>query len=72
MKGDCEDGYLLPFSLLPSPFSLGPLAGLNIEVQLELVGMWPQAHRIDFLAALILKPRLNRSEERRVGKECRL
>src|SRR6266545_2537703 len=35
------------------------LAGLNVEVQLELVGMRPQAHRIDFLATLILKPGLD-------------
>src|SRR5437870_6161847 len=35
------------------------LVGLNVEVQLELVGVWPQAHRIDFLATLILEPGLN-------------
>ena len=33
--------------------------GLDVEIQLELVGMWPQAHGIDFLAAFILQPGLD-------------
>ena len=32
---------------------------LNVKVQLKLIGMRPQAHRIDFLATLILQPGLN-------------
>jgi len=44
---------------LDSPPSDGRRQDLDVEIQLELVGMWPQAHGIDFLAAFILEPGLD-------------
>src|SRR3954452_24579771 len=39
-----------------SPAFFRPLA---IEIQEELIGMWPQAHGVDFLGALVVEPILD-------------